>query len=252
MFNKIFKILKSSSSEKEPIDINDEIIVFGDSHCRAFSNNPNFMPIFVGKGKKHCFIDEITSKNVENSIMSTLKYFKNVQNIILCFGEPDTRYYLGKGWKPWEIKNVSNTKKDNYQDIDEKLKQSVNRYITVINKIKNKFNGRLMILNVTHSLRVEQNNLVDKFNIELNKSMPKNFIDINNMIFDKKKNVVKKEYIGDVVHLNNKLQIPVENWLLKNDVINEKKYEENPDWDNKEIKQKFSYNAKFGCYKIKE
>ena len=225
MFNKIFKFLKSNYSKKEPIYIKDEIIVFGDSHCRAFSNNLNFIPIFIGEGKKYCFIEDATSKNIEDSILSTLKNFKNVQNIILCFGEPDTRYYLGKGWKPWEIKTVSNIKKDNFQDIDEKLKQSVNRYITIINKVKNKFNGRLMILNVTHSLRVEQNKLVDKFNIELNKSLPKNFIDINNLIFDKRKNVVKKEYMGDVVTLNNKLQIPVENWLLKNDVI--KKYNGN-------------------------
>lgn len=252
MFSKTLNFLKSKFFKKEYIHIQDKIIVFGDSHCRAFSNNPNFMPIFVGEGRKYCFIEDATSKNIENSILSILKNFKNVQNIILCFGEPDTRYYLGKGWNPWEIKKVSNIKKDNYQDIDEKLKQSVNRYISVINKVKNKFNGRLMILNVTHSLRVEQNNLVDKFNIELKKSLPKNFIDINNLIFSKKKNVINKEYMGDVVHLNNKLQIPVENWLLKNDVITKKRYKVNPEWDNKEIQRKFSYDAKFGCYRIKE
>ena len=145
-----------------------------------------------------------------------------------------------------KIKEVSSDK------IDEKLKQSVNRYIAVINKVKNKFNGRLMILNVTHSLRFEQNNLVDKFNIELNKSLPKNFIDINNLIFDNKKNVINKEYIGDMVHLNNKLQVPVENWLFKNDVITKKRYQVNPKWDNKEIQRKFSYDSKFGCYRIKE
>ena len=204
MFSKIFNFLKSNFSEKELIHLKEEIIIFGDSHCRAFSNNPNFIPIFIGEGKKYCFIEDDTSKNIENSILSTLKNFKNVQNIILCFGEPDTRHYLGKGWKPWEIKKLSKIKKENHQDIDEKIKQSVNRYITVINKVKNKFNGRLMVLNVTHSSRVEQNSLVDKFNIELSKSLPKNFIDINNLIFDKKKNVIKKEYMGDVVHLNNK------------------------------------------------
>mgnify|MGYP006145144089 CR=1 FL=1 len=108
MIKKTFKFLKSILSKRKLINLDNKIIVFGDSHCRAFSNNENFMPIFTGEGKKHCFINDVTAKNTEKAILSALQNFKNTTSVILYFGEPDTRYYLGKGWKPWETTLNSN------------------------------------------------------------------------------------------------------------------------------------------------
>ena len=84
---------------------NQFIYAIGDSHTRAFSFNKNFLPLFIGAGKSHCFINDKNMKNVRNKIYKITKKL-NQATVILVLGEPDTRYYLGKGWYPWEDKII--------------------------------------------------------------------------------------------------------------------------------------------------
>ena len=88
---------------KKELKVDDQIIVFGDSHSRAFSYNPNFLPFFIGAGKQNNFINDENAKRVEDSLRTALKGLEG-QKVMFCFGEPDTRHWLGLGWYPWEGK----------------------------------------------------------------------------------------------------------------------------------------------------
>ena len=86
------------------MDMQSKIWVIGDSHARAFSCNSNFIPFFIGEGKKHCFVND---KYLSGLILKVLNIVKEVtaqDSIILYLGEPDTRFYLGRGWRPWKNK----------------------------------------------------------------------------------------------------------------------------------------------------
>lgn len=244
----MFKLFKKKA-KKNFLELNS-FLVLGDSHTRGFSFNDNFLPFFLGQGKEHCFISDENYLNIKKKVDLILSRLSPNTKVILYFGEPDTRYYLGKGWTPW-------TTDDEYQleDIERKLYASSKRYLALIKHIQKKFKLDLFVLNITHSNRPEQNEIVDQFNKILESNQQKlgyQFIQFNEEIYDSEKRCVKEEYLGDPVHLNNKIQIPVENWLLSRNLISEIKYADNPTWNNKEVQGKYAYNERFGCYTLKE
>ena len=82
-----------------------KIWVIGDSHARAFSYNNNFIPFFVGEGREHCFRNDKCLSNVISKVLNITKEIITQDTIVLFLGEPDTRFYLGRGWKPWKKKS---------------------------------------------------------------------------------------------------------------------------------------------------
>ena len=56
----MFNFLK----KKKKVTTN-KVIVLGDSHCRAFSFNSNFFPIFLGAGKEMNFISDKNLKKLK-------------------------------------------------------------------------------------------------------------------------------------------------------------------------------------------
>lgn len=83
-----------------------KIWLIGDSHARAFSYNNNFIPFFIGEGRKHCFINDNCLSNVISKVFKIIKEIEAGDAIVLFLGEPDTRLYLGRDWKPWERRAV--------------------------------------------------------------------------------------------------------------------------------------------------
>lgn len=86
---------------------NIKIAVIGDSHTRAFGFTNIFIPVFLGSGKQHCFIDDKRSEIVLERLTKSIQNIKQksgIKTYLLVFGEPDTRWLLGKGWYPWNKK----------------------------------------------------------------------------------------------------------------------------------------------------
>lgn len=226
-----------------------KIWVIGDSHTRAFSFNENFIPFYIGGGKEHCFLSDERLSDLISKVLHIVKEVAAQDSIILLLGEPDTRFYLGSGWKPWK-------KKYRYPSIRgrSKIKKSFKRYCQLINEVKNKTNAGLLILNITPSNRKDQNKLVNYFNKLLSKYCSKEkdvaFIDINTAIYNPKTNTVREEYYGDHVHLSMKLQIPVEKWLIDKGIIEKSFYDEKNAMDKKKLRNNFKYNERFGCYTL--
>jgi len=111
-----------------------------------------------------------------------------------------------------------------------------------------------LILNITPSNRKDQNKLVNYFNRLLSKYCSKEkdvaFIDINTTIYNPKTKTVREEYYGDHVHLNMKLQMPVEKWLVEKGIIERSFYDEENTMGKKKLKKNFKYNERFGCYTL--
>ena len=235
------------------------IWMIGDSHARVFSYNSNFIPFFIGEGRKHCFINNKCLSNVTSKVLSIIKEIVTQDSIVLFLGEPDTRFYIGRGWKPWKKKYSRGWKlwkrKFGFPiRRRSKIKKSFKRYGQLINEVKNQTNARLLILNITPSNRKDQNKLVDYFNKLLLEFCAKEknveFIYINSAIYNPETKTVRGEYYGDPVHLNMKLQLLVEKWLIEKGIIEKSFYDEENKMDKKKIKRNYKFNEKFGCYTL--
>ncbi|RLC04126.1 MAG: hypothetical protein DRH90_09500 [Deltaproteobacteria bacterium] len=79
-----------------------KIWVIGDSHTRAFSFNDNFIPFYIGGGKQRCFLSDQRLSDLISKVLHIVKEVAAQDSIILFLGEPDTRFNLGIGWKPWK------------------------------------------------------------------------------------------------------------------------------------------------------
>lgn len=78
----------------------DNIIIFGDSHTRSYTNHKNIFPFFLGQGKEFNLF-KYNIKKIENKIDSFFcKYHYNYSKTLFClnFGEPNCRYLLNNDW----------------------------------------------------------------------------------------------------------------------------------------------------------
>jgi hypothetical protein len=224
------------------------ILVVGDSHTRAFAGNPNFTPMFAGAGKENCFVNEETCAIVQRNLFTMLEKLKWEGPIMLFYGEPDTRFYLGKGWYPWQA-----TGRDKMLFHTFRVRKSFVRYCKLIEECRKRYSNQIIILNVTPSSRVNQNKMVDYFNSLLKKYAGRHgllFVDINEQVYSDASRVVQKKYEADTVHLNNNIQPLVENVLIKHGLIETSGFNSSAEWNHEEMMKKFVFDEKFGCYRL--
>jgi hypothetical protein len=241
------KWIKSIFSNKETFE--GKILVIGDSHSRAFTNNDNFIPFFLGAGKEHNLLTKENKNRVFIKCKNTLKAI-DVANVLLVFSEPDCRYMLGRGWTPWEndevIENI---------DIEKQIKLSTTNYFSLYQELKSIYPEKnIFILNATPCYRDDQNKITTRLNNEMAKkfkTFPNVFISINDLISEKD-GKPRKEYYSDPVHLNHQLQLPVEDYFRSLGIIEKSRFSKELIWDNDAMRKKFKYNKKFDCYTYAE
>lgn len=247
MIKRILSILNKKKSISIPKSPHEPIYVIGDSHTRAFSYNPNFLPLFIGAGKEHCFINDKTYKNIKKKSYNIVKQLDNAK-VMFTLGEPDTRYYLGKGWYPWDNK-VEFTVKDFKPLID----KSLSRYKKLLLFLKKNTNNAYIIFNIPPSIREEQNEIVEYFNTGLESFCKQNgflFISVNDKLYSNE-SIVSEKYYGDTVHLNKNVQPLVEDILIKEELLVSSKFDEEVVWDHTQVQNSYEFNEKFGCYTLK-
>lgn len=242
---KIFRSIFQSKSTKISID-SHQIIVFGDSHSRAFSLNPNFIPFFIGAGKEHNFINEKNAIKVKAKLWKAMSGLDH-QNVMFCFGEPDTRHYLGYGWYPWEGEKVLEI-----DDFKPHVDKAIERYYQMIEDLSEKFDNHILIFNVTPSIRERQNEIVDYYNLIIKNKVSKlegvTFVGINDEIYTSGEELIDQQYYSDTVHLNNKIQILVEDFLIENGFLKERGYQKEVNFSHKKVQSSYKYDKRFGCY----
>lgn len=221
------------------------IYVIGDSHSRSFAKNENFFPLFIGAGKENCFVSDATLDCLKSNITRVVKNLSKNSQILLVLGEPDTRFYLGKGWTPW-----LSSSQDCLEDIDGKIKASAERYSKLIHWLQESSQHVFYIFNVTPSNRENQNIYVNAFNRRLRDiclSSGVLFVDIEDKLF-LDKNKMDVSYMGDEVHLNNLIQPLVEEFLVSSNILQESKFNKDFKFDSKQVQGKFVFNEQFSCY----
>lgn len=225
------------------------IYVLGDSHTRSFSFNENFIPLFLGQGKEINFSSDENLEKVKRASINFLNHVLPSDHLILFIGEPDTRFYLNAGWYPWD--NAEKVSTDNYK---ENVKKSIARYKVFLDFLRNKFSGKIFVLNVIPSDRKLQNIIVDEYNIELKilcNSQKIDFIELNEYIYtDNNHESILNTYVSDHVHLNNKLQLLVQDKLNTFGLKLSDNYDRSIVWNNSEVQKLFYFDEKFGCYKF--
>lgn len=221
------------------------IYVLGDSHSRSFSKNGNFFPLFVGAGKENCFISDEVATNLKAGLSKILSNLPNASDVLLVLGEPDTRFYLGKGWTPWLENTQDNTDRPN-----KKIYNSFLRYSALLKTLRTSFKHRFYILSVIPSVRPVQNKYVAIFNSYLREFCKTNnfeFIDIEGLLL-LDSSELNPIYIGDEVHLNNLIQPLVENIFINNKVLSCSYYSDQVNFDGAEVHGDFVFNEKFSCF----
>ena len=58
--------------------------------------------IYIGGGKQRCFLSDQRLSDLISKVLHIVKEVAAQDSIILFLGEPDTRFNLGIGWKPWK------------------------------------------------------------------------------------------------------------------------------------------------------
>lgn len=218
--------------------------VIGDSHVRSFAGSNWFIPFFLGPGKKNCFVSDKNLIHVKKNAVQVLSNIPRKSRVLCVFGEPDARFYLGKGWYPWDEDG-----KDDMSAITEKIASSAYRYASFLSYVCDKYDHDFFVLPVTPSGRVNQNRYVRAFNGKLRELCEVRgafFVDIESDFFDTEFQI-KEGYMADPVHLNRKVQALVMDLLSKVVPIESRGGTSARKVAEGRIGKYFSYNEAFDC-----
>ncbi len=224
-----------------------KIAVIGDSHTRSFAFSNLFIPFCIGAGKKYCFIDSSKALNVLNKSTELIQKIEleiEPEYYMFVFGEPDTRWLLGKGWYPW------NRKLRNpfiYYRRWELLECNLKRYVSVIRKILT--TEKKIIIYGNTSIYYEQIDLAKRWNDQLGyccQELGVIFVNILDDILMQDK--VMDEYVNDISHANQKIMPLVakklsqeidwmENFRLESSILK-----------HSQLCKSFEYNQRFGSF----
>lgn len=229
-----------------------QFYVIGDSHTRSFSENPLFLPIFLGPGKEFCFVTEEKTKNVFVGLQSLLRKSGGGEKVILCFGEPDTRYFLNKGWQPW-----LDSGEESIDLIDEKVESSFQRYVAVIKSLREEFKVEIFVLCVLPSIRRSQNHFSKVFNSllrhHLECTQSATFIDIEEDLLSDSF-CLKADLSADPVHCTPELADIVATKLINLGKLSSERHDSENELYSKPspLLDLCEYNKRFNCFKPKK
>jgi hypothetical protein len=204
------------------------VLVVGDSHVRAYGMNPFFSPVFLGSGKEINLLDWGKVDEVIMRITKVVEVF-NSNSILLCLGEPDTRYALGCGWTPWNSRWPKD--RDNFPLID----RCFVRYVTLVKELNESLGRAVFVQNIVLTQDPVQCNYIDYYNKNLSRALGHHFIEFNSHIRSDDGSI-NRNFSWDTVHANNRISRFVESYfdfdgtrdhIIENDVMKRhmKKYD---------------------------
>lgn len=211
------------------------MIVLGDSHTRAYGGNPHFTPIFLGPGKVNNFVDWA---NVDSMLdkCHRIEAALSPKEVILCLGEPDTRYALGLGWNPWSSDRLPDQSNHIFLD------KCAERYLDFYKELVTAFGWTIYVQNVALTQSPSQCRYIEYYNQILANQLGERFIEFNSRI-KTESGTIHPEYAWDQIHANNKICQFVEK-RLKLDACN---FELIPD---SVMKKHLKKNKHFYCLEL--
>lgn len=227
-----------------------KIAVIGDSHSRVFSHTNVFTPFFLGSGsgfnlcEPHRF-DRLKT-TFKKLVPEILQY--NFDYIMLLFGEPGCRYQLKKDHlihKKLTVESIELTVDTSM------LKFSYFNYLEILKFSKSLIGDKLIVCSPISVFKPSLKYSL-LFSDRLNKYCSKEdikYIDVKKYIV--KNGEVDDKYKVDPVHANQSILQFFETML---DEIGIKEVDLNLNIEEGfwEIKDRYSFNERFGCYCIEE
>ncbi|MAV30710.1 MAG: hypothetical protein CL866_06460 [Cycloclasticus sp.] len=170
------------------------MVIVGDSHVRAFGFQEGYTPIFLGPGKSYNFTSYESALKVKSSLLKIANLIRG-EELLLLFGEPDTRFALGKSWHSWEYNEYPD-------DVNNSafIHNCVDRYVLVQQEIIKTFSNNVRILAPMMTQNPNQGVYLRAYNKLLKERSLFEVIDINNEISNKA--VLKPEFRKDIIHAN--------------------------------------------------
>lgn len=159
-------------------------------------------------------------ENVDALLSKCEKINKIVRpsTVILCMGEPDTRYAMGLGWQPWSSFRSKDT--NNYAF----LEKCSHRYLTFVREISEKFGWTVYVQNIVLTQDPIQCGYIDFYNEKLAAELGDRFIAFNDEL-RASNGVIALDYSWDAIHANNRICKFVETHLKldhhENDLISD-------------------------------
>lgn len=171
------------------------MIVLGDSHTRAYGLNPHFTPVFLGPGKEVNFIDW---ERVDGLLVKCTQVAKVLQpeSVVLCMGEPDTRYAMGLGWQPWNSTRPKDV--DNYA----LLEKCTLRYLAFVRELSDQLGWTVYVQNIVLTQDSVQCAYINFYNERLAAELGERFIAFNDELRGAN-GAISEEFSWDMIHANN-------------------------------------------------
>ena len=207
-----------------------------------------FLPIFVGAGKEHCFVTKRCAKRVLDKTQKTIDALVNrsdISDFMLVYGEPDTRWLLGKGWHPWKRRFANPLI---VWRRDALLKQSLDRFMQVVDSLRVD-KQRLIIYANTSVYCADQIKYAKRWNAAIENYCSARGIRFLNILDEiTVGDRVAEEYVADIVHAGPAI-VPLVKGKLGLDAT-EASDQKSRDMNRETLPSMFKFNAKFDCYTL--
>lgn len=212
-------------------------LVLGDSHVRAYGMNPNFTPIFLGSGKVANFTDW-SRVDALLKRCDLVNEASSPKTILICLGEPDTRYAFGLGWQPWN--SIHPRDEDNFSFIE---KCSI-RYAYFVQMLEDRFKWDVRVQNIVLTQDISQCRYIDYYNELLSKKLGTKLITFNDKIRSNNGSI-NTNYSWDRIHANCEI-VPFVESALGQLIVDRQMV------SNETMKRYFNKNKRFSSFEILE
>jgi GDSL-like Lipase/Acylhydrolase family len=177
------------------------VYLLGDSHVRSFSNDPGFVPLFIGSGKQVRWTDDQFAQRAARRLSENLARVPREAPVVLVFGEPDVRFTLAETAGPSIDADA----------VRAKLVACVERRIEAMKPRLRERPGMTAVYGCVPTANAETNRFVRFYNARLGVACAElgvPFIDISMHPICTYDGSARPEYVADDFHLNPKI-VPI-------------------------------------------
>ena len=176
------------------IDPADEFLyAVGDSHVRTFAGCSRFLPLFIGAGKRACYVTDDCRARTRGLLEGVLPRLDRSKAVVFVFGEPDVRLHDEDAFSTKTVGDAM------------QMAASARRYYDTVVAMRERFGVKPLIMAATHAMQQERAKLSLLYNTVLKALCLEGripFIDVNPKVTDGRTGALYGAYTTDGIHLN--------------------------------------------------
>lgn len=236
--------MASAGIDEEPLDLRTKILVLGDSHVRSYAGNPNFFPVFLGQGRLHNFVSDSCAETYHRKAERVISQV-TARVVLLIMGEPDCRWAYGRGWIPWDPKEVAaaETAGGLPNSPETSIEASLQRMLRTVEHFMGRYPDRLFLVPPVFPVEMEELRPISRqLNAGLQKCLGEAYLYVPEAFNGESSCLVDK------VHQSNAIQAWIERELRQRGIPLQEHDVRETAWRAEDVKEKFVRNERFGCF----